>query len=290
MPKTPITRRAMHEHDLRVTSSGVVVRQHNTITNQIHHPNLATVRGGLWRVRAGELAHTTPDAPVHRRPRLALAATLAAVTCAASGAIATAPAASSRSPRSPRSRRSARAAATTTSERTRPTACARSAVISPSSGRASLALRRPRGHKARSQAHVERRPAGRTDDSQAKADDGGSPPLAIALSAICAALAAHLTLEPSRGASGRRGARSCPHVSQAVRGSGRSRARTGDLLLVRQTHRVATVVRRPPLCAKGPDETASASRHRPPYIAEVDRTPTAHPAPARRSAPWRATA
>jgi len=36
-PKTPITRRAMHEHEGRITASGVVVRQH-TITNQIHHP------------------------------------------------------------------------------------------------------------------------------------------------------------------------------------------------------------------------------------------------------------
>ena len=32
--------------------------------------------------------HPIPTVPVHRRPRLALAATLAAVTCAASGAIA----------------------------------------------------------------------------------------------------------------------------------------------------------------------------------------------------------
>jgi len=38
IPKAPITRRAMHEHKGRVTTSGVVVRQHNTITNQIHHP------------------------------------------------------------------------------------------------------------------------------------------------------------------------------------------------------------------------------------------------------------
>ena len=38
IPKTPIARRAMHEHKGRVTTSGVVVRQHNTITNQIHHP------------------------------------------------------------------------------------------------------------------------------------------------------------------------------------------------------------------------------------------------------------
>jgi hypothetical protein len=37
-PKTPITRRAMNEHKGRVTTSGVVVRQDNTITNQIHHP------------------------------------------------------------------------------------------------------------------------------------------------------------------------------------------------------------------------------------------------------------
>jgi hypothetical protein len=37
IPKTPITRRAMDEHEGRVTASGVVVRQHNTITNQIHH-------------------------------------------------------------------------------------------------------------------------------------------------------------------------------------------------------------------------------------------------------------
>ena len=36
-PKTPITRRAMHEHQGRVTTSRVVIRQHNTITNQIHH-------------------------------------------------------------------------------------------------------------------------------------------------------------------------------------------------------------------------------------------------------------
>ena len=37
IPITPITRRAVHEHEGRVTSSGVVVRQHNIITNQIHH-------------------------------------------------------------------------------------------------------------------------------------------------------------------------------------------------------------------------------------------------------------
>ena len=37
-PKTPITRRAMHEHKGRVTASRAVIRQHNTITNQIHRP------------------------------------------------------------------------------------------------------------------------------------------------------------------------------------------------------------------------------------------------------------
>ena len=37
IPITPITRRAVHEHEGRVTSSGVVVRQHNIITDQIHH-------------------------------------------------------------------------------------------------------------------------------------------------------------------------------------------------------------------------------------------------------------
>ena len=38
IPTTPITRRSMHEHERRVTTSGIVVRQHNTITDQIHHP------------------------------------------------------------------------------------------------------------------------------------------------------------------------------------------------------------------------------------------------------------
>jgi hypothetical protein len=36
IPKTPITRRAMHEHEGPVTTYAVVVRQQNTIANQIH--------------------------------------------------------------------------------------------------------------------------------------------------------------------------------------------------------------------------------------------------------------
>ena len=54
-PKTPITRRAMHEHRGRVTTSSVVVRQDNTITNQSTTPNPATVASRRERLQSGEV-------------------------------------------------------------------------------------------------------------------------------------------------------------------------------------------------------------------------------------------
>ena len=38
LPATPIRPRAIHEHERRVTASGVVVGKHNTVTNRVHHP------------------------------------------------------------------------------------------------------------------------------------------------------------------------------------------------------------------------------------------------------------
>ena len=68
-PKTPITRRAIDEHKRRVTTSGVIVRQHNTITNQIHHPQSCHGRTQTRATPTDPSRVTAGIEATRRRPR-----------------------------------------------------------------------------------------------------------------------------------------------------------------------------------------------------------------------------